>query len=116
MAKHYISEQELEVIFKTQFDRDTWESFEEWLDREMEEGEIELVEFGHYEVSKLDYRPAAKILGANGNIFNLMGIAKRALIVAGKQQKGNEMCNRVVTQAKNYDEALLIIMEYVEVE
>lgn len=82
----------------------------------MEEGEIELVEFNHYEVSKLDYKPVAQLVGADGNIFNLMSIAKRTLIAAGKQERGNEMCNRVVTQAKNYDEALLIIMEYVEVE
>lgn len=43
MAKHYISEQELENIFTSQFDHDTTESFYEWVDREMEECNIELV-------------------------------------------------------------------------
>lgn len=82
----------------------------------MKDGEIELVEFNHYEVSKLDYKPIVKLTGQNGNIFNLMGIAKRALIAVGKREKGNEMCSRIVTQTRSYDEALLIIMEYVEVE
>lgn len=116
MAKHYISEQELENIFTSQFDHDTTKSFYEWVDREMEEGNIELVEFDHYEVSKLDYKPVAKLVGENGNIFNLMGIANRVLRGAGKEEKGKEMCDRIRSQAKNYDEALLIIMEYVEVE
>lgn len=100
----------------TQFDHETWECFEEWLDREMEEGEIELVEFNHYEVSKLDYKPVTKLVGANGNIFNLMAIANKVLKDTGKEEKGKEMCDRIKSQAKNYDEALLIIMEYVEVD
>lgn len=115
MSKFYVSEKQLEEIFETQFTHNTSEEFVEWVDRKMEEGEIELIEFDHYEVSKLDYKPVAKLVGANSNIFNLMSIAKKVLIAAGKQERGNEMCNRVITQAKNYDEALLIIMEYVEV-
>lgn len=116
MSKFYVSEEQLREIFMSQFDHETWECFEEWLDREMEEGEIELVEFNHYEVSKLDYKPVAKLVGANGNIFNLMAIANKVLKDAGKEEKGKEMCDRIKSQAKNYDEALLIIMEYVEVE
>lgn len=116
MSKFYVSEEQLREIFMSQFDHETWECFEEWLDREMEEGEIELVEFNHYEVSKLDYKPVAKLVGVNGNIFNLMAIANKVLKDTGKEEKGKEMCDRIKSQAKNYDEALLIIMEYVEVE
>lgn len=113
MAKCYVSEEQLRSIFDSQFTHDT---FEEWVDIKMEEGEIELVEFNNYEVSKLDYKPVAKLVGANGNIFNLMGITNNVLRAAGKEERGKEMCDRIRSQAKNYDEALLIIMEYVEVE
>lgn len=116
MSKCYVSEQQLREIFDTQFTHDTWEEFEEWVDTKMEEGEIELVEFNHYEVSKLDYKPVAKLVGTNGNIFNLMGIVKGALVAAGKEERGNEMCKRISSEAGCYDEALCIIMEYVEVE
>lgn len=116
MSKFYVSERELMIIFATQFvDDKEHEFFDEWLEAKVEEGEIELVEFNHYEVSKLDYKPVAKLVGANGNIFNLMGIANNVLKDAGKEEKGKEMCDRIRSQAKNYDEALLIIMEYVEV-
>ena len=116
MSKFYVSEQELEEIFEKQFSNETWEYFHEWVETKRAEGEIELVEFNNYEVSKLDYRPVAKLVGANGNIFNLMGIANKALIEAGKEERGKEMCDRIKSQAKSYDEALLIINEYVEVE
>lgn len=115
MAKFYISEEQLREIFDTQFDHDTDESFVEWVDKKMEEGEIELVEFNHYEVSKLNYKPVVNLTGVNGNIFNLMSIAKWELEYAGKEEKGKEMCDLIMSQAKNYDEALRIIIDYVEV-
>lgn len=116
MSKYYVSEEQLKEIFDSQFTHETWEEFEEWVDRLTEEGEIELVEFNHYEVSKLDYKPVAKLIGANGNIFNLMGIACKVLDEAGKEEKAKELRDRIISQAKSYDEALLIIMDYVEVE
>ena len=116
MSKYYVSEQQLREIFDSQFTHDTWEEFEEWVDTKMEEGEIELVEFDHYEVSKLDYKPVAKLVGANGNIFNLMSIASKVLVEAGKEEQSKKMCKRITKHATSYDEALLIIMEYVEVE
>lgn len=116
MSKFYVSEEQLRSIFDSQFTHETREEFEEWVDTKMEEGEIELVEFNHYEVSKLDYKPVAKLIGANGNIFNLMGIAGKVLIEAGKEEREKEMRKRITKYATSYDEALLIIMEYVEVE
>lgn len=58
-------------------------------------------------------KPTAKLIGANGNIFNLLGICSRSL----RRMPGafNEMRDRVF-EAKSYDEALQIIMDYVEVE
>lgn len=110
------SEQELRELFETRFDHETWECFEEWLDRKMEEGEIEVCEFNHYDCGNLDYKPVAKLIGQNGNIFNLLGIAKQALIAEGKDERANELQKVVTTQCKSYDEALCVIMNYVEVE
>ena len=60
-------------------------------------------------------KPKCKLVGADGNIFNLIGIARKALREAGQRNKLDEMTNRVY-EAKSYDEALKTIMEYVEVE
>ena len=59
-------------------------------------------------------KPSAKLIGEDGNIFNLMGIASRSLKKAGFQKESDEMINRITTSAKSYDEALNIISEYVE--
>lgn len=60
-------------------------------------------------------KPKCKLTGADGNIFNLIGLARKALREAGQRELGEEMTNRVYT-SKSYDEALQIIMEYIEVE
>ena len=59
-------------------------------------------------------KPEAKLIGADGNIFNLMGIAMRALKEHDMRDEAKEMCARIFS-SKSYDEALQIIMEYVEV-
>ena len=61
-------------------------------------------------------KPKCTLVGENGNIFNLMGIASRTLKNAGQQEKAQDMCRRITTQANNYEEALVIISEYVEIE
>lgn len=58
-------------------------------------------------------RPKAPIIGVDGNIFNLMGVATRALKSAGMENEANEMFNKI-TSSGSYDEALSILMEYVE--
>lgn len=60
-------------------------------------------------------KPVVVFTGENGNIYNLLGIASRALKKVSQRDKATEMCSRV-TKSKSYDEALLIIMEYVEVD
>lgn len=52
------------------------------------------------------------MIGANGNIFNLMGIASRTLKAAGMGKQANEMFERASTSG-SYEEALNIIGEYV---
>lgn len=60
-------------------------------------------------------KPRCKLIGEDGNIFNLIGIASRTLRRAGLADKATEMQKRV-TSSGSYSEALAIIMEYVEVE
>lgn len=54
----------------------------------------------------------APIIGADGNVFNLIGICQRALKENGYQKEAKELSDRV-TSSKSYDEALNIMMEYV---
>lgn len=62
-------------------------------------------------------KPTCKLIGENGNIFNLIRIASRELKQSGLKELAEEMQKRITNgEAGNYDEALQIIMEYVEVE
>lgn len=60
-------------------------------------------------------KPKCKLIGEDGNIFNLMGIASRTLKKAGLREEAEEMIERMQNSG-SYHEALGIIMEYVEVE
>ena len=70
----------------------------------------------HSERQVMSMKPKCKLIGEDGNIFNLMGLASKALKAAGKPEHAQEMVQRITTSAKSYDEALNIIMEYVDVE
>ena len=52
------------------------------------------------------------MIGADGNIFNQMSIARKALIDNRQGYEANEMVSRVM-KSNSYDEALRIISEYV---
>lgn len=58
-------------------------------------------------------RPKCPIIGADGNIFNVMGAASKTLKCSGMSEESKEMCSRV-TSSGSYEEALGIIMEYVD--
>ena len=60
-------------------------------------------------------KPDAKLIGENGNIFNLMAIAKKALSEVGKKEEASEMIKRIITTSKSYEESLNIISEYVNI-
>lgn len=59
-------------------------------------------------------KPKCPLIGQNGNVFNLMGIASKTLKKNGMADEAKEMCNRI-TSSGSYDEALSIIDEYVEI-
>ena len=67
---------------------------------------------GGFETAK-HQKPLSPIIGADGNIFNIMGIAAKTLKRAGMGDTAKEMQDRV-TSSGSYDEALAIISEYVE--
>ena len=59
-------------------------------------------------------KPRAKLIGADSNVFNLLGIASKALKRAGLGDEAREMQERVF-KAASFDEALSVITEYVDV-
>ena len=62
-----------------------------------------------------DGKPECKLIGEDGNIFNLMALASRTLKQHDMEDKADEMCDRITNDANNYYEALAIIGEYVTV-
>ena len=59
-------------------------------------------------------KPKCALIGEDGNIFNLMGIASRTLKNNGQKAEAKEMCDRI-TSSGSYHEALGIIGEYVDI-
>ena len=66
------------------------------------------------EVRSMEKKPDCLLIGRDGNIFNLMGIAGRTLRKNGRKEQAEEMCERVM-QSGSYDEALNIIGSYVNI-
>ena len=60
-------------------------------------------------------KPDCPLIGQDGNIFNLMGIASRTLRQSGMPELASEMCSRITETAGSYSEALGIIGEYVNI-
>jgi hypothetical protein len=48
-------------------------------------------------------KPTAKLIGTDGNVFNLLGVCKGALSRAGMRDKADEMQKRVFA-CGSYDE------------
>ncbi len=59
-------------------------------------------------------KPDCPLIGADGNIFNLIGIARKTLKEHDMLEESQEMTDRVYS-AGNYEEALNIIGEYVNI-
>ena len=59
-------------------------------------------------------KPKCKLIGEDGNVFNLIAIASRVLRRNQMSAQATEMQNRIYA-CGSYDEALSIIQEYVEV-
>lgn len=59
-------------------------------------------------------KPKCKLIGKNGNAWNLMALAGKALKKAGQGDKVDEMVNKV-TSGGSYAETLRTIAEYVDI-
>lgn len=55
-------------------------------------------------------KPDCELIGQDGNIFNLMGIASRTLKRNGMRDEAEEMVDRITNGASSYDEALCICL------
>ena len=59
-------------------------------------------------------KPDCPLIGEDGNIFRIMGIASEALRENGMQEQAEEMRSRIF-QCRSYDSALSIIGDYVNI-
>lgn len=59
-------------------------------------------------------KPDCKLIGEDGNVFNLLGIASRTLRRSGLADQAKEMCDRVYSSS-SYGEVLCIIGDYVNI-
>lgn len=60
-------------------------------------------------------KPVVRLIGVDSNIFVLVGVTSRELRRVGQNEEANKMIEEVWA-SKNYNEALQIIMNFVEVE
>lgn len=58
-------------------------------------------------------KPPCKLTGEDGNIFFILGRVRQTLKAHGKNDQAQEVSERVMA-CGSYDEALKIIMEYVD--
>ncbi len=59
-------------------------------------------------------KPDCELIGQDGNMFSLLGLASRTLKENGMAAQAQQMMDRV-TQCQSYDSALSIISEYVNI-
>jgi hypothetical protein len=60
-------------------------------------------------------KPKVKLVGQDGNIFNLMGLCGQALKRAGQEDQYKEMTAKITQGCNSYNEALATLMEYCDV-
>ena len=66
-----------------------------------------------YSKGQIMNKPKVKLVGQDGNIFNILGIASRALKEAGYADEDKEMQTEVFA-SDSYEEALAIVLQYVD--
>lgn len=59
-------------------------------------------------------KPKCKLIGADGNVFNIIGLVKRALTKAGQPEKAAEFVANAF-KAESYDAVLGMAGECVEI-
>lgn len=64
-------------------------------------------------MTDLTNKPRVNLTSVDSNVFNLLGICSTALRRNGQQADAEEMNNRVFN-SESYEEALAIMLEYVD--
>lgn len=59
-------------------------------------------------------KPRCKLIGEDGNIFNLVGIASRTLKRAGLHDEAKKM-QEEIRASGSYDKALMVLDKYVDI-
>ncbi len=59
-------------------------------------------------------KPPCKLVGQEGNVFNLIGLVRQALIKAGQEDAAKEFVQRAF-KARSYHEVLSLCLHYVDV-
>ena len=59
-------------------------------------------------------KPICKLIGQDGNVFNLIGLACKALKKSSQFDKAKELSGKAF-RCGSYDEVLVLIGEYVEI-
>lgn len=62
----------------------------------------------------MERKPRCPLIGADGNIFHVFGLAGRTLRNNGQADKISEMLDRAKAPGNDYNAALAVVMEYVE--
>ena len=59
-------------------------------------------------------KPTCKLIGQDGNVFNIIALVRRTLIDAGDREKAHEFAEKAMDQ-HSYDDVLWLCDEYVDV-
>jgi single-stranded DNA-binding protein len=62
----------------------------------------------------MNNKPKIKLTGQDGNVFNLIAIASRALKKSGKNKEADEMRKKIFA-CDSYSKAITIISEYCKI-
>jgi hypothetical protein len=60
------------------------------------------------------FKPDCALIGEDGNVYNLTGLASRTLEEHGMRKEATEICERI-THCKSYEEALCTLGEYANI-
>jgi hypothetical protein len=60
-------------------------------------------------------KPKVGLLGEDGNVFNIIGKVRQALVKAGLKDKADEFAAKAF-ECRSYNEVLRLVLDYVEVE
>jgi hypothetical protein len=60
-------------------------------------------------------KPKCRLIGEDGNVFNIIGLVSKALKKAGQDDKANEFQTKAMSSG-SYEEVLNLCGDYVEIE